>query len=139
MDIEFLKLDLTPGEKYIGIAAVRYEKRFIFRFKVIPKDDGGYFLAPAAHKVGNNNGKDVYAPAFQLDSSYESDEMRAFILSHIASKIQSTQMSANVFNPPPPQQPQNSYQNPPQQQYYQSQQPHYPQQQQMTFNDGIPF
>jgi hypothetical protein len=80
-NLEFLKFDFTPSEKHLGIATVRYEKRFIFRFKVVPKDKGGYYIQPASYKIGvGPEGKDIYVTAFQLDSSYESEEMRNFIL-----------------------------------------------------------
>lgn len=93
-NIEFLKFDMTPGEKHVGIATVRYEKRFIFRFKIIPKEVGGYYCQPASHKIGSYAGKDTYAPSFALDSSYEADEMRSFILSQVEPLIANAQQGS---------------------------------------------
>ena len=86
MNFQFLKFDATPGEKHIGIATIRIEisgSRIILRFKIVPKEHGGYYCQPASYKVGTINGKDQYVPSFALDSTYEADELRNFILANI--------------------------------------------------------
>ena len=78
-NIEFLKFQETPTEKHLGIATIRYEKRWILRFKINlnPKGEGYFSNAPSV-KVD-----DSYYPAFSLDSSYESDELRKFVLNGV--------------------------------------------------------
>ena len=81
-NLEFMKFDSLFGEKYVGIATIRYEKRFIFRFKMVPKEGGGFYAQPAAYKL-SRDGKDIYVGAFQLDSSYEFDEMKDFVVQNV--------------------------------------------------------
>lgn len=122
MNLKFLRFDATPGEKHLGIATLRIEEgvRIILRFKVQPKDGGGYYYQPASHKI-SSHGKDNYYPAFSLDSTYEYDELKEFLAVHVE-PILAQQNGQSVFSPPPaqvaraPQQPNPNYQGYPQQQ-----------------------
>lgn len=120
MNLKFLRYDPTPGEKHAGIATVRIEEgiRIILRFKVVPKDGGGFYYQPASHKIAAN-GKDNYYPAFSLDSSYEYDELREFVGMNVEQIM--ARQNPSVFNPPQQQQ----YQ-PEQGQYQQQAQPRPP-------------
>ena len=150
MNLKFLRYDPTPGEKHLGIATIRLEEevKLIFRFKIVPKDGGGYYCQPASHKI-SSHGKDNYYPAFAFDSSYDGDCVKEFVLAHVDPIINQTQQQS-VFNAPPAQvarpapQPNPNYggyqQQPPvqQQQYRQDR----PQQQQSYSNDPegqLPF
>lgn len=82
MNIEFLQFDETPAEKHKGVISIRFEKRFIFRYKIVPKPEGGYYIQCASCKI-SRHGEDKYLPAFQLDSSYEAEEVRDFILAKL--------------------------------------------------------
>lgn len=99
MNLKFLRYDPTPGEKHLGIATVRIEEgiRIILRFKVVPKDGGGYYYQPASHKIAAN-GKDNYYPAFSLDSSYEYDELREFVGINVEQIL--NRQNPSVFAPP---------------------------------------
>lgn len=81
--LEFLKYIPTPGERHVGIAVIRYEKRIIFRFKIQPNDKGGFWVTPPALKTGNVDGKDRYEASFALDSAYESELMQDFVRNHV--------------------------------------------------------
>lgn len=100
MNLKFLRYDPVQNEKHVGIATIRIEEgiRIILRFKVTPKDGGGYYYQPAPVKVPGH-GKDNYFPSFALDSSYENDEMKEFLAVHVEPMIQ--QQNASVFNQPP--------------------------------------
>ena len=121
MNLKFLRFDATPTEKHLGIATIRIEEgvRIILRFKVQPKEGGGYYYQPASHKI-SSQGKDNYYPAFSLDSSYEYDELKDFIASHVEPIL--NQANQSVFSPAtaqvarPPQQPNQNYGGYPQQQ-----------------------
>jgi hypothetical protein len=83
-NLEFLSFSETPNEKHLGIATIRADKRFIFRFKIAqnPKGEGFFSNAPSI-KIDDN-----YYPSFQFDSSYEADEAKKFILSHVKKILQ---------------------------------------------------
>ncbi len=83
MELEFLKFDKTPQEKHLGVATIRVDKRFIFRFKIMqnPKFEG-YFLNAPALKVDEK-----YWPAFAFDSSFESDQVKEFVLSKVKQQL----------------------------------------------------
>src|SRR5690606_9283673 len=78
---EFMNWTTVPGEKFLGIVTLRFERRFIFRFKIMPSDRGGYWATTASLKTGTLNGKDQYENAFELDSNYESKAMTEFAIS----------------------------------------------------------
>ena len=98
MNLKFLRFDATPGEKHLGIATVRIEEgvRIILRFKVQPKEGGGFYYQPASHKI-SAHGKDNYYPAFALDSSYEYDELKEFLAVHVEPILQQ-QNGQSVFS-----------------------------------------
>ena len=98
---EFMKFIEVQGEKHLGIAVIRYERRFIFRFKIMPSDQGGYWVTSASMKIGTANGKDKYEPAFSLDSDYEKSQMTDFVLACVEEQFSrkvNTQQS--VFSRP---------------------------------------
>ena len=154
MNLKFLRFDATPGEKHLGIATIRIEEgvRIILRFKVQPKEGGGYYYQPASHKI-SAHGKDSYYPAFSLDSTYEYDEMKEFLAVHVEPILQQ-QNGSSVFSQaqarppyvaPPAQQPNPNYggyqqqQAPVQQQQYRQDRP----QQQQSYapepEERLPF
>lgn len=96
MDLQFLKYIPTPGEKAVGIAVIRMDRKFIFRFRILPSEQGGYWITTAAMKTGVYNGKDKYEDAFQFDSTYEKDEVHAFVLQHVEAAMQ--QNNPSVFH-----------------------------------------
>lgn len=96
MDIQLLKYIPTPGEKQVGIAVVRFERRFIFRLKLSAKQEGGYWVQAPALKTGSTDGKDRYEAAFQLDSSYEWDEVRNFVLDECLKLMRAAQPQAQA-------------------------------------------
>ena len=81
--LEFLKWIPVVGDKHLGIAVIRYERRFIFRFKILSSEHGGYWATTAAFKTGISNGKDKYESAFDLDSSYENELIKDFVISNV--------------------------------------------------------
>lgn len=87
---EWMKFIKTDGEKHVGIAVIRYDRRFIFRFKVMPSDHGGYWITTASLKMGSVQGKDKYEPAFSLDSEYEKSQMTDFILECVNKELEKT-------------------------------------------------
>jgi len=136
---EFIKFIKAENEKHLGIAVIRYERRFIFRFKILASEHGGYWATTASIKTGNIQGKDKYEPAFSLDSEYEKSIMNNFVIEHVTKELTAkvaTQQS--VFNQNQQQQQQqqqnynqqkNNYQQPAQNNYQPSQTPHMTQQQ----------
>lgn len=114
-NIEFLRYEQVLNEKHIAIATIRVDKRFIFRFKILPKQDGSGYSALAASYKTTRYGKDEYVSSFQFDSSYEADEIKNFVIHHCMQEMSKTQ--ASVFSAPayPQQQtpnPQQAYQMP---------------------------
>lgn len=103
-DKQFLKYVPVVGEKHLGIAIVRWLGKIILRYKVMQSQDGsGYWVAAGSAKIGvKRDGKDNYEEWFQLDSSYDRDEMKEFILQHVEPIL--AQKQASVFAPPPQQQ-----------------------------------
>jgi len=80
---QFVKLDLTPGEKYLAIATVKYLDKIYLRFKIIPKKDGSdFFIASPAMKID-----DKYVDGFSLDSSSDNAECKDLIKSHYARMV----------------------------------------------------
>ena len=101
-NVEFLAYQPTPNEKHMGVASIRVDKRFIFRFKIMQNPKGeGLFANPAPLKIGEQ-----YYPGFQFDSSYEADEIKKFIISHVKRALNVTSMPSqaqaqNYFTPTP--------------------------------------
>jgi hypothetical protein len=130
MQFQFLKFDEVLGEKYIGIATIRVDiegVKLIFRFKINPKEGGGFYCQPASHKI-SAYGKETYVPAFSLDSSYDSEEMKNFVLAHVQGAINSKQSPVQEKAPIPSWQYNQQTQQPPvqQPQYNQYRQDHPP-------------
>lgn len=98
-DKQFLKYVPVQGEKHLGIAIVRWLGKIILRYKVMASQDGtGYWVAAGSAKIGvKRDGKDNYEEWFQLDSSYDRDEMKEFILQHVEPIL--AQKQASVFAP----------------------------------------
>jgi hypothetical protein len=86
---EFMGWNATPGEKHMGIATIRLERRFIIRFKVAPSSNGqGLWVTVASYKTGTKpDGKDAYESAFEFDSSYERKQAESFIESQVQAII----------------------------------------------------
>ena len=101
MDMQLLKFIPTPHEKNVGIAVVRFERRFIFRFKVSAKQEGGYWVQAPALKTGTQDGKDRYEGAFQFDSSYEAEEIKNFVLEEVL-KVMNPSLSNQAQAPSAP-------------------------------------
>lgn len=84
-DIEFLKYQPTPEEKYLGVASVRYLQRIVLRYKIVMKKDGkGYFAVPAAYKVD----EDTFISAFMIDSRAEEEEIISVVRAGIKPFVQ---------------------------------------------------
>lgn len=96
-DKQFLKYVPVQGEKHLGIAIVRWLGKIILRYKVLQSQDGsGLWIAAGSAKIGvRRDGKDNYEEWFQLDSTYDRDEMKDFILAHVENEIKKT--SGQVF------------------------------------------
>lgn len=99
---DYLKYIPTPGEKHVGVAVIRttfddpQQSKIITAFKILPSEKGGYWVNGAALKTGvGPNGKDTYLDSFRHDSSYENDELRAFVLMH--SEAEMNKSGASVF------------------------------------------
>lgn len=109
-NIEFLKFDLTPTEKHIGIATIRYERKIILRFKIMQNPKGeGYFMNAPALKI-----EEQYYPAFTFDSSYEADQIKSFVLSNVKQALQGKAQEHPVYTDPfatslPPPEPQQQF------------------------------
>lgn len=87
---EFLSFIKTPQEKHVGIATIRVEKRWILRYKIAQNPKGeGYFTNAPSIKID-----DSYYPAFACDSSYETDEIKKFVLQNVKSQL------SQAFRPP---------------------------------------
>jgi len=81
-NIEFLNYTPTPTEKHLGIATIRYDRKFIFRYKIAPNPKGeNLFVNAPSLKVDDSD--KPYKPAFEIDSKYESDELEKFILQNV--------------------------------------------------------
>lgn len=101
-DKQFLKFVPTPGEKHLGIAVIRWKGAIILRYKIIPSQDGsGYWVSPGGVKTGiTPEGKDKYEEWFALDSSYEKEEMRDFVLASVTPLLKQTSNQAQTtFSP----------------------------------------
>jgi len=107
-NVEFLSFTETPNDRTMGIATIRFDRRFIFRFKINenPKGEGFFSNAPSL-KID-----DQYYPAFAFDSNFESDEVKKFVINNVkkildekknALNTQFTTPSAPFFNSTAPQ------------------------------------
>ena len=110
-DKQFIKYVPVQGEKHLGIAIVRWLGKIILRYKIMQSTQGqGYWVAAGSAKIGvKADGKDNYEEWFQLDSNYDSDEMKEFILMNVEPILKQSQGS--VFGAPAPSQG-NNYSNP---------------------------
>lgn len=100
-DLQFLKYVPVEGEKHLGIAYVRWLGKIILLFKVSPSTNGnGYWIAAGAAKIGvKHDGKDNYQEWFQVDSTFDREEIKDFILRHVTPLI--AQSSGSVYHAKP--------------------------------------
>ena len=103
-NLEFLSFSETPNEKYLGIATIRVEKRFIFRYKISPNPRGvGFFLNVPSVKIDDSN--KPYKAAFFFESIYENEQIESFVeenvkkLLTIKSDLAPEQKKFNFNNP----------------------------------------
>lgn len=85
-DMQFLKYTPVTGEKFLGIAVMRWLGKIILRFKVMESTQpgGGYWVTAGSAKVGvKPDGKDNYEEWYQIDSSYDRDMVKEFVLMHV--------------------------------------------------------
>lgn len=85
-DMQFLKYTPVTGEKYLGIAVMRWLGKIILRFKVMESTQagGGYWVTGGSVKLGvKADGKDNYEEWYQIDSSYDRDMLKEFVLMHV--------------------------------------------------------
>lgn len=83
-------------EKHVGIAVIRFERRFIFRFKILPSEHGGYWATTASLKTGVVNGKDKYDNAFSMDSDYENEAMKEFVIQKVEEILSQQRVNPNA-------------------------------------------
>lgn len=140
-NLEFLKFIPVTGEKHLGIAVIRIERKYVVRFKIQASEQGGYWVSSPSMKSGVFNGKDSYVSAFQFDSSYENEEVKNFILANVERHISSVQqpVAQNQYNSGSVAQHQNNYY-----QGYQTQNNNQNQYRQQSFggnvqDENIPF
>lgn len=99
---QFLKYELTPGEKYLGIATVKAFDKIILRYKIVPTKDGqSFFAAAASYKVPSPEG-DRYIPSFTLDSISETEELMQVIRQGVRSSHAMPHSSQPRANTPYP-------------------------------------
>lgn len=112
---EFLQFEETPEAKHFGIAHIRYDGKFVLKFKVVHNKDGsGFFVAPPSYKREFPEG-DKWSQWFFMDSRSEEEYIQDFIRANVNAIInkatgghQSQNIAPQRVNPP--QQQQNRYQ-----------------------------
>lgn len=85
-EMQFLKYTPVTGEKFLGIAVIRWLGKIILRFKIMESTQpgGGYWATAGSAKVGiRPDGKDNYEEWYQIDSSYDRDQIKDFVLMHV--------------------------------------------------------
>lgn len=100
MDIEFIDFARIFGEeKSIGIATVRVDRRWVFRYRISRGKDGqGWFVSPPSLKDPNSPaGKDYYLDGFMPDSRMEDEQLKRFIREHVQVAMQK-EGNASVFD-----------------------------------------
>jgi len=115
---EFLKYELTPNEKHLGIATVKLYGKMIAKYKIVPTKDGSaFFPAAPSIKIG-----DKYESCIMLDSNSDKQELDVLIKANVNSiKEAKVAQTGTAFT--------DDYkQSPPTQKYEQT-----------TFLDGCPF
>ncbi len=85
MAVEFISFIPTKDQKYLGIATVKIDNKYIFRYKITPNKDGiGFFPTEASYKIAETgNAREDYVEAFMLDSNFEIQEIRKLIQTHV--------------------------------------------------------
>lgn len=87
-DLNFISYTPTPEEKHWGIAEVSFG-RIVLRYKISPNTKGeGFFASAPSVKIGKTDeGKDLYAPAFLLDSTTENAKVLDFVRKNVKRHI----------------------------------------------------
>lgn len=118
-DMQFLKYTAVTGEKHLGIAVMRWLGKIILRFKVMESTQpgGGYWVTAGSAKIGVKvDGKDNYEEWYQIDSSYDRDMVKEFVLYHVEQKLKESRGSIyGSYQSAPAQAPSQSYGAPAQQ------------------------
>jgi len=93
MELQFLGFVETPSEKHLGIASVRVDHKYVFRFKIaVTKDGSRHFPAAASYKIPDASG-DRYVEAFVIDSRTDDEEIKKFVMEG----VRKAQSSKSVF------------------------------------------
>lgn len=79
-NFEFISYELTPKEKYLGIATIKAYGKIMLRYKIVNTKDGtGTFPAIASYKKDDES----YVNAFLIDSRCEEEEVQSLIKRNI--------------------------------------------------------
>ena len=74
-NVEFLKFERTPNEKYLGLATIRLYGKMIVIYKINTGKDGSLYMNSASFKVG-----ETFRDALTIDSSYEAQEIKSVVV-----------------------------------------------------------
>jgi len=126
MEYEFIDYVATPGEKHMGIAEIRIDRRYVLRMKVMIGNNGGMFVFCASYKMGKMGDKDHYVAAFEFDSNTEKKKVSDFIIDEVVRRQSKPVATLNhnqsaLNSPQPTQSPQGYQMSPPPQNSYQAQ------------------
>ncbi len=89
---EFLKYELTPGEKHLGIATVKLYGKMIAKYKIVPTKDGSaFFPAAPSIKIG-----DKYESCIMLDSNSDKQELDTLIKANVAGNRSEPQVAPPI-------------------------------------------
>lgn len=83
-DIEILKFEETPDQKFLGVATVRLFRAVVLRYKVVEKNDGsGYFITAPSYKREFEDGSNKWTVWHMLDSQVFSEEVQDQIRAYV--------------------------------------------------------
>ncbi len=89
---EFLKYELTPGEKHLGIATVKLYGKMLAKYKIVPTKDGSaFFPAAPSIKIG-----DKYESCIMLDSNSDKQELDTLIKANVAGNRSEPQVAPPI-------------------------------------------
>jgi hypothetical protein len=81
MEMEFVKYESTPNERFLGLATIRLMGKIVIRLKVVTTKTGGFFITPASFKMTCGEGQ--YIPSFFLDSRTDDELLQDFVRKNV--------------------------------------------------------
>lgn len=87
LNLEFIRWEETPEQKFLGIAHLLYDGCFVLKFKIVEnKDASGFFVASPSYKR-EFDGQEKWSQWFYMDSRSKGEYLQDFVRNNVINAI----------------------------------------------------